>query len=191
MHRIVWLCVLALVVGLVPALADITYTTSGVYIDKMGWNGTFNSTYDILSLNPLTNTITVGNTPVIAPLNLGEFIVGNNCNAGENCDQSGELKRMLTINGQQQLINLWNIHISTADTLTIAEGGPVYFAVDGGTLKVTPLGATIAPPGNFDRVTVQLDGRFEMVPEPGVVTLLTSMLVGLGSMVGLLRKRLS
>lgn len=196
------IAVLVCIVGALftsAAYADITftYTTTGVTLTGMGYtpcNGC-QSTYDELDLIGITNktiTIPLGQS-VIAPLNAAIFTVGPNCPApaSPNCNnQSGEITRDLTIhsNGTQSIVNLWSIWISSADTLTIQQGNPVFFDIGGTTIQVTPLGAVFGPNGG-GALQGELYGRFS-VPEPGVVTLLGAMLAGLGGLTGVLKKKL-
>jgi hypothetical protein len=192
-RKLMLVCMLAALFAMV-ASADVTvnYSTGGVTIQRMGWDGSQAGDFDILTVTGFSGSILVGYSPVIAPLNTTLFSVDYNCQQpSPGCGtEAGNVTRDLTINGTQSIVNPWTIHIDySQDSLAILAGAAVYFSIGGDTLRVTPLATSFT--SGIGSVNGELDGTFQLVPEPVAATVLMTMLAGLAGIAGVLKKKQS
>jgi len=173
------------IVGLVcsvPAFGDITfeYSTTGATITQIGANlGEYpNTTWDELVLTGIShNSVKLAlGVPVIADLNVAIFSTGVNRN--EAASATGDVTRTLN---SLDITNPWTVYVSYFDTLVLDNGTPIF---DGG-VKITPLGHTFVSDGSYT-----LQGQFEYVPEPGVASVLLTMLAGCAGVSAVLKRRL-
>ena len=184
MKRSLLFCFLVLVVAIVPALADVTFTwqTATITIEKMGNNG-YNSSFDYLTLNGLSGSMTLspGSSQTTTVSN-GEFFVGPSCGgcSGDNT-WTGTVSRNLTVGGvTQAVVNPWTLITGDVyDRLAIHDGAPVVFNVSGHSVTVTPFGAAFAPNDGSVAGLANLDANFA-VPDGGMtLALLGGALMGL------------
>ena len=184
MHRITLVFVLAFVVGLVPALADIgvTWSTGGAYIDNIGNNvGAYNGIlYDTLTLTGQSGSLSFPPGSQFVQIAEMDFSANLNCWVGTVCPNvAGTVSQDITVNGLTQslaLSSLWSATIGASDTLTLYGGDTVIFDLGSGhNLDVTPLGYAFAPNPGGDEAG-KLYAKFVVTPEPGAILLLVTML---------------